>query len=165
MKYIKLFELADNKSIVVKPPEKLPTNLKGIFLAGSIEMGKSEDWQKKVESLLKNENITIFNPRRDDWDSSWEQKIENEKFNEQVSWELNAMDQSSIIIMYLSPETKSPISLLELGLHAKSGKLMVCCPEGFWRKGNIDIVCDKYNIPMFNTIEELVHSAISKIKL
>lgn len=165
MKYIKLFELADNKSIVVKPPEKLPTNLKGIFLAGSIEMGKSEDWQKKVESLLKNENITIFNPRRDDWDSSWEQKIENEKFNEQVSWELNAMDQSSIIIMYLSPETKSPISLLELGLHAKSGKLMVCCPEGFWRKGNVDIVCDKYNIPMFNTIEELVHSAISKIKL
>ncbi len=165
MKYIKLFELADNKSIVVKPPEKLPTNLKGIFLAGSIEMGKSEDWQKKVESLLKNENITIFNPRRDDWDSSWEQKIENEKFNEQVSWELNAMDQSSIIIMYLSPETKSPISLLELGLHAKSGKLMICCPEGFWRKGNVDIVCDKYNIPMFNTIEELVHSAISKIKL
>lgn len=165
MKYIKLFELTDNKSIVVKPPEKLPTNLKGIFLAGSIEMGKSEDWQKKVESLLKNENITIFNPRRDDWDSSWEQKIENEKFNEQVSWELNAMDQSSIIIMYLSPETKSPISLLELGLHAKSGKLMVCCPEGFWRKGNIDIVCDKYNIPMFNTIEELVHSVISKIKL
>jgi len=121
--------------------------------------------QKKVESLLKNENIVIFNPRRDDWDSSWEQKIENEKFNEQVSWELNAMDQSSIIIMYLSPETKSPISLLELGLHAKSGKLMICCPEGFWRKGNVDIVCDKYNIPMFNTIEELVHSAISKIKL
>jgi len=165
MKYIKLFELTDNKSIVVKPPEKLPTNIKGIFLAGSIEMGKAEDWQKKVESLLKNENIVIFNPRRDDWDSSWEQKIENEKFNEQVSWELNAMDQSSIIIMYLSPETKSPISLLELGLHAKSGKLMICCPEGFWRKGNVDIVCDKYNIPMFNTIEELVHSAISKIKL
>jgi len=68
MKYIKLFELTDNKSIVVKPPEKLPTNIKGIFLAGSIEMGKAEDWQKKVESLLKNENIVIFNPRRDDWD-------------------------------------------------------------------------------------------------
>jgi hypothetical protein len=51
--------------------------------------------------------------------------------------------------MYFDPNTLSPISLLELGLHAKSGKLIVCCPEGFYRKGNVDIVCQNFGI--FNT--------------
>ena len=57
-----------------------------IFLAGSIEMGKAIDWQTKIQDIMKDENVTIFNPRRDDWDSSWEQKMENEKFREQVEW-------------------------------------------------------------------------------
>lgn len=56
--------------------------------------------------------------------------------------------------MYFDPKTMSPISLLELGLYATSKKLHVICPEGFWRKGNIEIVCSKYNIPLYNSIEE-----------
>ena len=56
--------------------------------------------------------------------------------------------------MYFDPETKSPISLLELGLFANSGKIHVICPEGFWRKGNVDIVCDEYNIPMYKDLLE-----------
>ena len=49
----------------------------------------------------------------------------------------------------------SPITLLELGIHAKSRKLIVYCPEGFWRKGNVDIVCEKYNIKQVDSFEEL----------
>jgi hypothetical protein len=56
--------------------------------------------------------------------------------------------------MYLDPNTKSPISLLELGLHATSKKLYVVCPDGFWRKGNVEMVCSVYDIPLFNTLEE-----------
>lgn len=62
--------------------------------------------------------------------------------------------------MYFAPKTKAPITLLELGLFAASKKLLVCCPEGFWRKGNVDIVCHKYNIPMYQTLSDL----LSKIK-
>ena len=50
----------------------------------------------------------------------------------------------------------SPISLLEFGLHARSGKMVVFCPEGFWRKGNVDIVCERYGIPQVEEMEELV---------
>ncbi len=56
--------------------------------------------------------------------------------------------------MYFDPNTKSPISLLELGLYAASDKLTVCCPEGFWRKGNVDIVCERYGVEQVDTIEE-----------
>jgi hypothetical protein len=54
------------------------------------------------------------------------------------------------------PNTKSPVSLLELGLHAKERKLIVYCPEGFWRKGNVDIVCEAYKVKQVKTFEELL---------
>jgi hypothetical protein len=103
----------------------------------------------------------VFNPRRDDWDSSWTQEFENPQFYQQVSWELNALSQSDLIIMYFAPGTQSPISLLEMGLYANSGKLHVVCPDGFWRKGNVEIVCNHYNIPLTNTIDELIEKLIS----
>ncbi|MFT6781055.1 MAG: hypothetical protein ACJA1A_000974 [Saprospiraceae bacterium] len=128
-----------------------------IFLAGSIEMGNSENWQLKVEKyFLSMEEYTILNPRRDDWDSTWKQELENPFFYQQVNWELKGLERADKIILYLDPNTKSPISMLELGLFANSGKLLVCCPKGFWRKGNIDIVCENYNIPNYENLDMLL---------
>lgn len=137
---------------VIKPPfRKL-----SIFLAGSIEMGVAVDWQSKIEEELKDFNVTIFNPRRDNWDNSWEQSIHNKQFREQVEWELDHLDKADIILMYFDENTKSPISLLELGLYASSGKLILYCPEGFWRKGNVDIVANRYNITQVGSMDELL---------
>lgn len=132
-----------------------------IFLAGSIEMNTAEEWQNHIQDTLMDLNVTFFNPRRDDWDSSWTDT--SVVFNSQVNWEMNELERSDIIFMYFSPETKSPISLLELGLHANSNKMIVCCPPGFWRKGNVDIVCTRYNIPLFNDIESAINGLRTKI--
>ena len=118
-----------------------------IFLGGSIEMGAAENWQERLRDLLSAIPGTILNPRRNDWDSSWKQDITNGQFCEQVEWELKAQETSDLNIYYFSPGTQSPITLLELGLFAKSRSTIVCCPEGFWRKGNIDIVSRRYAIP------------------
>lgn len=142
---------------VIKAPGELPWKAPpSVFLAGSIEMGKAVDWQTQVTNALSDLDCLILNPRRDDWDSSWEQKIDNAKFREQVEWELAALNHARIIAMYFDPDTMSPISLLELGLFAPSGKLVVCCPDGFWRKGNVDVVCAKYGIETVNTLERLI---------
>lgn len=61
---------------VIKPLKKVnKKNLDSfsIFLAGSIEMGKAEDWQSELTNWLesncpKDVNLTVYNPRRDDWD-------------------------------------------------------------------------------------------------
>lgn len=142
---------------------KAPYPLSGIdhkfsvFLAGSIEMGIAENWQERIERELSGmEKICILNPRRDDWDSSWKQEIGDPQFHEQVSWELGAMERADLIVFYFSPETKSPVSMLELGLFARSGKTVVCCPEGFWRKGNVDIVCERYNVKQVNNLETII---------
>jgi hypothetical protein len=153
----------------IKAPERTKLIFsKSVFLAGSIEMGNCEDWQSKISKQLKFKKADVFNPRRDDWDSSWVQDINNPQFFEQVTWELDMLDECDIIFMYFDPTTKSPISLLELGLYAalcenhfiSSKQMIVCCPNGFWRKGNVDIVCQRYGIPVFNNLE----TAIIKLK-
>ena len=138
-----------------KPPYKIDRRT-SIFLAGSIEMGAAENWQVKVEDAFYNFSIDIYNPRRDDWDSSWEQTIDNPDFFGQVTWELDALDVADFILMYFDPATKSPISLMELGLYASTKKLIVVCPDGFWRKGNVDIVCQRYNIMQTTTLDQAI---------
>ncbi len=144
---------------VIKPPSELSNGF-SIFLAGSIEIGAAVNWQDRVTKLLNDREGTIYNPRRDEWDSTWTQSIDNPQFREQVEWELNAMEQANVILMYFDPSTKSPISLLELGLFATSGKLIVCCPDGFWRKGNVDIVCHRYLVRQVQSLEDLVSRTV-----
>jgi hypothetical protein len=146
-------------NMIYKSPEKIEgrdPNKKSIFLAGSIEMDTAINWQKVCEESLS-EKYIIFNPRRDSWDSNWQQTKDNEKFNEQVNWELNALEKADIIIMFFANNTKSPISLLELGLFAHSGKCKVIVENNFWRKGNIDIVCERYSVEQYNNLEELIN--------
>lgn len=145
-------------SKVIKAPQPFVKELgvTFIFLAGSIEMGKAENWQERVERELADQDVVILNPRRNDWDSSWIQSIDNPQFREQVEWELNSMHKADIVVMYFDSNTQSPITLLELGLHAMSGKLIVCCPEGFYRKGNVDVVCSTYHIEQVKTLDQLI---------
>jgi len=141
---------------ILKPTDGDPVLYRvTVFLAGSIETGIAEDWQTKISNKIAELEmpVTIFNPRRDSWDSSWEQRESNPEFSKQVNWEMDRLEECDIIFMYFSPGTKSPISLLELGLYADSGKMIVCCPDGFWRKGNVEIVCSRYNIPLHDNLE------------
>jgi hypothetical protein len=89
-----------------------------------------------------------LNPRRDAWDSTWAQSITDARFREQVTWELDALDLADVVAMWFAPETKAPITLLELGLHVRSGRVVVGCPDGFWRRGNIEVVCERFGVPL-----------------
>ena len=149
--------------MIFTPPQNISTRnrlKKSVFLAGSIEMGSAEDWQKSLGEWLSEKNYNVFNPRRTDWDSSWIQSYENPQFSQQVKWELNSLDKADWIVLYLDPKNKAPISLMELGLQAGSKKLLVVCPDGFWRKGNVEVVCSIYDIPLFNSLDDLKTSGM-----
>lgn len=154
---------------VIKPPTPFPyRKVKSfprpwLFLAGSIEMGAAEDWQTTVENYFLNTTGTILNPRRDSWDSSWKQSIDEPNFNEQVHWELDGLDHADLVLMYFDPNTKSPISLLELGLHASDEKMIVCCPKEFWRKGNVDIVCERFGVSVYTLLDDMLKAASDDI--
>jgi len=141
--------------MIYTPPQNIAKRnrlQKSVFLAGSIEMGKAEDWQTEMSQYFLERGYNVFNPRRSDWDSSWTQEFTNPQFSQQVNWELDSLEVCDIILLYLIPGTLSPISLLELGLHAGEKNLYVVCPDGFWRRGNVEIVCNRYDIQLFNDI-------------
>ncbi|KAF2194707.1 hypothetical protein K469DRAFT_734458 [Zopfia rhizophila CBS 207.26] len=152
------------KCVICKPPKRLESIGTSVFLAGSIEMGTATDWQRDITSALSDLPVTIFNPRRDNWDKSWKQDISNPQFKEQVVWEMDHLDEVDVIILNFEPGTKSPISLLELGIYANSGRLVVCCPEGFWKRGNVQVVCDRYGIPLVETMEELTEQVRKRLE-
>ena len=145
-------------ALVRKPPFPLDlvAGAPTVFLAGSIEMGSASDWQSEVTASIADLDVIVLNPRRDEWDASWEQSAESPMFYEQVSWELEGQERATLVAMYFDPSTKAPITLLELGLFARSKRLVVCCPEGYFRKGNVDVVCARYGVPQVTTLAGLV---------
>ena len=149
-------------AIIYKAPQQISREDESkcrIFLAGSIDMGKAENWQQRLERELDcYSDVVICNPRRDDWDSTWVQSIDNPQFNEQVTWELDNIEFSDIVVFYFDPAGQAPITLMELGLCAGRDQLsLVCCPDGYWRKGNVEMICDRYNIPLCSTIDDLIN--------
>jgi nucleoside 2-deoxyribosyltransferase len=128
-----------------------------IFLAGSIEMDKAERWQDRVVQSFQNKHVTFLNPRCDDWDPKIEQSCMDVDFRKQVNWEISGLLKSDLVIFYVDPTTKSPITLLELGLIAgRKIPSVVCCPDGFWRKGNVEMICDRFGIQMIDSFERLL---------
>lgn len=133
-----------------------------LFLGGSIEMGRAENWQEKTVAHLEKKdynNLIVLNPRRDDWDSSWDQSpVPGTKFYEQVTWELAAQEKSQILCYYFAKDTLSPITLLELGLFGfrKDKKVVVYVDDDYQRRGNVIVTCDMYGLMWSNNLDDFL---------
>lgn len=146
-------EYAINNLVIDAPSNKKPLdNSFTVFLAGTIDADKgSVDWQhkicKKIEDTTDNKyRITIYNPRREEFPDSGSSEVRR-----QIKWEHKHMDDADLIVMNILEDSKSPISLMEMGMYAESGKLVVFCKTGFYRYDNVQMVCKKYNVPLHNT--------------
>ena len=150
-------------NVVQKGPMKLPENIKSVFLAGTIDNGNSFNWQDDIitELINSDKSCEIYNPRRKHWNPNpSKEEIEN-----QIKWEQDHLDKADIIAMVLLDDSKSPISLLEIGLYAKSKKLIIFCTPNFYRWDNVRLTCEKYNIELIQDLNPLIitNKIISKI--
>lgn len=149
--------LKENKDFLhCLPPTKPKYGNFSLFTAGSIEMGAAVQWQQRLVSHLCDLPITITNPRRGKWDPNVNAKREDAQFFNQVEWELDALTNADVICYFFDCATVSPVTLMELGLWAHSGKIIVCCDQRYWRQGNVEIVCERYGIPYVSSFKELV---------
>ncbi len=141
------------ETVIVHPHEEEPSSdgVTKVFLAGTIDMGSGEDWQKEAEAILSSRGLpyVVYNPRQREWNP-----LRTGEMEFQVNWELDHLEKADIIVMNFLPDSKSPITLLELGLFASSGKLRVVCPPSFYRYDNVRITCEKYNVPLFETLNQ-----------
>ncbi len=127
------------------------------FLAGSIDLQLPGNWRKDVISEF-NDDICFLDPTRYNHDQLDDQEMKNH-----IQWEHKAMEMADLILMNFLADAKSPISLAELGLYARSSKLIVSCPEEFYQKRYVKSVCDRFNIPFFTTLSEAITYLKSKI--
>jgi hypothetical protein len=149
---------------IVKAPGKYSVRGKfTVFLAGTIDMGKGENWQAQIGKYFSRfpDWLLILDPRRDDWDDSWGQDIDNPEFSQQVNWELDAQEAANLIVFVFATneenaeKAEAPITLMELGLF-KDKQCVVCCPQGYYRKGNVDIVCERNQIPVYEDFDQML---------
>lgn len=149
---------------IIKPPYRIDlkaSNNKKIFLAGSINQGKSFPWADKLAEKFSETNNIFFNPRRNNWNSELTQSIDNPEFFEQVNWEIDHLLRCDIVVFFIDKEGQSPVTLIELGMMSlmnasKKTKVIVCCEKGFFRRGNVEIQCHKFKMPLVDTFDELI---------
>jgi hypothetical protein len=144
---------------VITAPERKPITNQSIFLAGTIDDGKSEDWQSKLIEELSDHEITILNPRRNNWGD-----LSDNELRKQITWELDHLEKADIIFMYIIGTSKSPISLLEMGIHIKDSKLIVVCEPEFYRYENVKITCEYYNAELYDSLGLGIDALLSNIE-
>jgi nucleoside 2-deoxyribosyltransferase len=140
----------------------LPDDLQGripdddvvIFLAGSIDEGRAERWQDEAVDFLSARDVTILNPRRSTWDADLRQDIDEPEFERQVDWELDGIERADVVLFHFSPAGPAPITLLELGkATALDKRVVVSCPPGYWRRGNVQVVCRRSGVTVHDSLE------------
>ncbi len=140
----------------IKAPKDYKLSSYSIFLGGAIDQGRAANWQAKVVKHLKDLDVTILNPRRDDWDSSVDQDPKNKIFREQVEWEIKAQEECDLRLYVFTADSKAPITFFEMGAFGIDQDTLVCAEEGFYRQGNLDIYCEHFDISMYHDFDELL---------
>ncbi len=134
-----------------RPPQKKIYNLDytrhRVYLAGSTN---GKDWQRHFVNQLSELRVDVFNPRTEVADGLY-------------GWELDHLNIANIIAVYFEPGDPSPNGLITLGMFAKTDRLIVCCQEDFYKKGDIDHLCEQENIHQVETLDLLIANTIARI--
>ncbi len=132
-----------------------------IFVAGGIS--GTSDWQSEFCTAFSYSNAILFNPRRNDFDTSNRQMEE-----EQIEWEFFHLHYADIISFWFTPETLCPITLFELGTCVvnPSKRVFVGCHPDYKRIRDIKIQLRlrEPSIEVVNSLEELIEQIKSYIK-
>ncbi|ORY61548.1 uncharacterized protein BCR38DRAFT_440519 [Pseudomassariella vexata] len=139
-----------------------PTYSQSVFLAGSTAKTDTADWRIAVSDSLADLPLTVFNPFRADWGRDWTD-LACRPYREQIEWELDMQERADVVLVYLHPVTDAPVSMLELGLCVRSGKAVVCVPEGFRSRANVLLVCAKFEVEVVEGIEGFRGAVLRKL--
>ena len=137
---------------VVTAPDKACADARWrVFLAGGIT--GCSNWQEKVINELLHlsdyynlENVTIFNPRRNDFDVT-----DKDAEIEQIKWEHAWLTRCDIFSCFFeASESLQPITLYELGRYGKSKNFdpVITVQKGYLRERDVLIQTAVDKLPL-----------------
>ncbi len=142
---------------VIYPPDSTDVPGLRIYLAGAIDMGAAVNWQAQVIDMLPDSNqLVVFNPRRD--------RFTPDTQDEQIHWELEAMERASAILIWFPKEAKAPISFFEAGLYWNSGRLYVGAERGFYRRRNLELTAERYGQFVSYSLSDCVMAILAQFE-
>lgn len=96
-------------SQILTAPNKDDAEYTSVFLAGGISNCK--EWQEEVIDYLKDEEVSLFNPRQEHFDVS-----DKSASRKQIKWEFERLEQMDVFSMYFcNDKSDQPICMYELG--------------------------------------------------
>jgi len=137
--------------VYVEAPNLIESNLKSIFLAGSIS--KAADWQKELVDKISDINAVVYNPRRAVFP-----KDDPELAYKQIVWEHDYLKKADVISFWFSKETDAPITLFELGRWLASSKpIIVGIDPDYPRREDVEIqtMLERSMMPIVYTLNDL----------
>lgn len=80
------------------------------------------------------------------------------------------MEKADLVFIYFASEGLSAVSMFEFGncltkLYSGTGTMLVCCEDGYARRGNVQIVCARHGIKLLETMENVVEEIQSVLAL
>lgn len=119
----------------IEAPDRRPfIKHKSLFLAGGIT--GCSDWQSIVAGQLKDLEIAVLNPRRNDWPAS----TDDREIKRQILWEHDMMRAVDGVLFWFPPETLCPITLYELGaMSERGGKIFIGCDLNYKRRLDVEV--------------------------
>ncbi|KAH6886283.1 hypothetical protein B0T10DRAFT_490939 [Thelonectria olida] len=157
--------MSSKAQIILAPSRPEQTHRRSIFLAGTTTATGEADWREALSKALADQPVTIFNPKRDDWDSSWREDSSDERWAEQIQWELDMQHQANIVVVLFHGVTAAPVSLAEMGMASQTGKLIACALDGYSKRGYVEAVCWKYKAPFVTTEDQLKREVVARLKV
>lgn len=148
-------------AVVVQAPAPYERTDKrpSVFLAGRTS---GRDWRKYLIESLAGLEVVVLNPQRFDWDSTWAEDFADQRWAEQVNWEMDMREAADLVVFMFDDTSVAPITLLELGLSAHSGNVVVCVTDSYPKKGNVTAVCQRYNIQQVSS-EDALGEAVAEV--
>lgn len=140
-----------------------------LFMAGGIS--NCPDWQVEIADKLDNEELIVFNPRRDDFDI-----LDPAMEKEQIQWEHRYLREANAVLFWFPSETLCPITLFELGVTLERVNLMwtdipqrifIGTDPKYKRRRNVEIQTSLVlpGINIVDSIDELVSQVKRWLKI
>lgn len=143
------------RNFIVTAPDRpaVPRQKPSVFLAGGIT--GCPYWQDDMVALLANNDLTVYNPRRANFNT-----LDRKAEAEQIIWEYDALNEARAIVFWFPKENQAgcPITLFELGRWSYSPKpIFVGVEPGYVRETDVRIQMklERYGMTVHDELEDL----------
>lgn len=135
----------------IEAPDPSKPLFKSVFLAGGIS--NCPDWQKVMVEALKDLDVSLYNPRRAQYDT-----LNPLLAEEQITWEYERLHTADLISFWFAEGSLNPIVLFEFGaaLERKT-PIVVGADPGYPRAQDVHIQA------MLRRSDLIIHSSLQEL--